>query len=154
MNKSTLFTAAHKIAKKTAKAVGNYMIALSLALKSLYKEATMKTVSDLIAQIAALEVKPSSGNTINDNKMNMFKKIWDARSNEETLEKARAGIEKMIESGRTSLEELFGVLEKMIKISERVLIEMNTQAELDQFMKDNDCGSEWENDGKFFCYKY
>ena len=37
MTKSELFTAAHKIAKDTVSKVGNYMIALSLALKSLYR---------------------------------------------------------------------------------------------------------------------
>ena len=43
MNKSTLFTQAHKIAKQTATKVGNYMIAFSLALKSIYKGLTVKT---------------------------------------------------------------------------------------------------------------
>lgn len=36
MNKSALFTQAHKIAKATVKAVGNYMVAFKLALIELY----------------------------------------------------------------------------------------------------------------------
>lgn len=113
-----------------------------------------RTVSSLISKITSLETKPSSGNTLNNNTMNMIKRVWAAKGDASMLKKAEAAFEKMIEKGRTSLEELFSTLEKMIKISGRVLIEMTTQAELDQFMKENNCGSEWEKDGKFFCYKY
>tara|TARA_A200000113_G_scaffold179172_1_gene164763 strand:+ start:113 stop:559 length:447 start_codon:yes stop_codon:yes gene_type:complete len=39
MNKSALFKKAHKIAKATVKAVGNYMVAFKLALIEVYQEA-------------------------------------------------------------------------------------------------------------------
>ena len=49
MNKSALFTKAHKIARNTVKFVGNYSIAFSLALKEGYKN--MKTKNKTQADI-------------------------------------------------------------------------------------------------------
>ena len=51
MNKSKLFIDAHRVAKANVSAIGNYMIAFSLALKSLYrkvKNMAEKTVAQLI----------------------------------------------------------------------------------------------------------
>jgi len=45
MTKSEIFTKAHATARKTVKAVGNYMIAFSLALKEAYKM-TVKTLEE------------------------------------------------------------------------------------------------------------
>jgi hypothetical protein len=53
MDKSKLFTQAHQIAKDTVKAVGNYMIALSLALKELYSMTT-KTAKSAEQQLIDL----------------------------------------------------------------------------------------------------
>ena len=48
MNKSKLFTHAHQIARNTVAQVGNYMIALSLALKELYSTAKKSAEQQLI----------------------------------------------------------------------------------------------------------
>lgn len=49
MTKSAMFTAAHKIAKQTVATVGNYMIAFSLALKSLYRESVVSIKEKIIS---------------------------------------------------------------------------------------------------------
>ena len=56
MTKSALFTAAHKIAKQTVATVGNYMIAFSLALKSLYQDAKMETTTKKVSPSGNTEV--------------------------------------------------------------------------------------------------
>lgn len=53
MNKSKLFTRAHQIARNTVAQVGNYMIALSLALKELYSMTT-KTAKSAEQQLIEL----------------------------------------------------------------------------------------------------
>jgi hypothetical protein len=53
MDKSKLFTQAHQIARDIVKAVGNYMIALSLALKELYSMTT-KTAKSAEQQLIDL----------------------------------------------------------------------------------------------------
>ncbi|EPC5509157.1 hypothetical protein M8E51_004282 [Salmonella enterica] len=49
MTKSEIFTKAHQIAKATRAAVGNYMIAFSLALKEVYSKMKEITVEALEA---------------------------------------------------------------------------------------------------------
>jgi hypothetical protein len=50
MNKSTLFKKAHKIAKATVAAVGNYMVAFKLALIKLHKENKMENKTKTICE--------------------------------------------------------------------------------------------------------
>lgn len=64
MNKSTLFTKAHAIARNTVKLVGNYSIALSLALKEVYM--------------------------INSNSASLLNEVKNAKNNSEKVEKATA----------------------------------------------------------------
>lgn len=80
MTKSEMFKMAHKIAKDTVEAVGNYVIAFSLALKSIYRGVIemVKTTEQKLIELGASVWEKNSMRRIYIN-ANLFSDVFALR---------------------------------------------------------------------------